>query len=128
MAWTEHDLRSAEAARVAGKTADKSRTAKRDAIVVGLLSQPGWTMERVAGVLNVSRSYINEINQKHKRKVGAMTDAQKERVKALLEEYGTAHVAEEYGDGGVHVVVNFGDDDERDFEVEPDGRVAPLGK
>lgn len=61
---TEQDLRDAEAIRVAAKTADRAATAERNRIVRALLTQPGWTMERVASVLDVTRGYINEIKRK----------------------------------------------------------------
>jgi hypothetical protein len=50
-----------------------------------------------------------------------MTAEQQEQIAKLRDAYGTAHVAEEYTDGGVRVVVNFGEADESSFDVEPDG-------
>jgi hypothetical protein len=51
-----------------------------------------------------------------------MTSEQQEQITKLRDAYGTAHVAEEYADGGIRVVVNFGEPDESSFDVELDGR------
>jgi hypothetical protein len=50
-----------------------------------------------------------------------MTPEQHEQVVKLRNAYGTAHVSEEYLDGGVRVVVAFGEEAESSFDVEPDG-------
>jgi hypothetical protein len=50
-----------------------------------------------------------------------MTPEQQEQVVKLRNTYGTAHVSEEYADGGVRIVVAFGEEAESSFDVEPDG-------
>lgn len=50
-----------------------------------------------------------------------MTPEQEQVVAKLRNAYGTAHVSEEYSDGGVRVVVSFGEETEASFDVEPDG-------
>jgi hypothetical protein len=50
-----------------------------------------------------------------------MTSEQQEQVIKLRNVYGAAHVSEEYSDGGIRVVVAFGEETEVSFDVEPDG-------
>lgn len=61
--YTEQDLRDAEARRVAAVEDTAMPTRKRNEIVRALLDQKGWSMERVATVLNVSRAYVNKIDK-----------------------------------------------------------------
>lgn len=65
--YTEQDLRDAEARRVAtvahSAAPVTAATRKRNEIVRALLDQKGWSMTRVAKVLNVSRAYVNKIDK-----------------------------------------------------------------
>lgn len=65
--YTEQDLRDAEKRRV---IAGPEATKKRDLIILGLLAQGGWTMERVATVLGVSRAHVNNIHKARLRELG----------------------------------------------------------
>lgn len=65
-AYTEQDLRDAEKRRVAAIKSAAIPTAKatktRNEIVYALLDD-GWTMQRVANVLGVSKGYVNKLTK-----------------------------------------------------------------
>lgn len=61
---TEQDLRKAEAERVRDCKRSHRSTAKRNRIVCELLDQPGWSLQRVADVLDVNRQWIAKIKRK----------------------------------------------------------------